>query len=196
MHKFFLHECEYFFMKPWKTISSTVLLNDNWIKLAADTCQLANGTSIAPYYVLQEPDWVHVFAQAEDGRILTVKQFRYAAKAVCVELPGGVIDEGETPAIAAQRELLEETGYTATHWQAIGTMYANPARQTNVIHLFFATGLNFNGEQQLDVSEDIEFNFLTIAEVQEKINANEFSQALHIASFYRALQTFMKNTNT
>jgi len=139
--------------------------------------------------------WVHVFAQADDGSILTVKQFRYTAKEVCIELPGGVIDEGETHLIAAQRELLEETGYAATLWQSGGTMYGNPARQTNTIHLFFATGLRLKGEQQLDVSEDIEFDFLSIPEIQQKIEANEFSQALHIASFYRGLHALTLNTN-
>ncbi|MFZ6744497.1 NUDIX hydrolase [Undibacterium sp. JH2W] len=136
-----------------------------------------------------------MFAQADDGRILTVKQFRYGAKKVCIELPGGVIDEGETALLAAQRELLEETGYTTTHWQSLGTMYANPARQTNSIHLFLATGLNLMGKQQLDVSEEIEFDFLAIPEIQQKIEKNEFSQALHIASFYRGLHALTLNTN-
>ncbi|MFZ6776171.1 NUDIX hydrolase [Undibacterium sp. Ji83W] len=182
-------------MKPWKTINSTTLVNDAWLTLSADTCQLPNGQIIEPYYVLHESDWVHVFAQADDGRILTVKQFRYGVKKVCIELPGGVIDEGEAPLVAAQRELLEETGYSATHWQSLGAMYANPARQTNTIHLFFATGLRLKGEQQLDVSEDIEFDFLAIPEIQQKIEFNEFSQALHIASFYRGRHALTLNTN-
>lgn len=182
-------------MKPWKTINSTTLVNDVWLTLSADTCQLPNGQIIEPYYVLHEADWVHVLARADDDRILTVKQFRYAAKDVCIELPCGVIDEGETPLVAAQRELLEETGYTATHWHSLGTMYANPARQTNTIHLFFATELSLEGEQQLDVSEDIEFDFLAIPEIQQKIETNEFSQALHIASFYRGLHALTSNMN-
>ncbi|WP_423025741.1 NUDIX hydrolase [Undibacterium sp. Ji42W] len=182
-------------MKYWETLSSKLLIDDKWLKLTADTCQLPDGRTIEPYYVLHEAGWVHVFAQADDGSILTVKQFRYAAKEICIELPGGVIDEGETPLIAAQRELLEETGYSAIHWQSVGAMYANPARQTNTIHLFFATGLSLMGQQQLDVSEDIEFNFLSIREIQQKIESNEFSQALHIASFYRGLHALTLNTN-
>ncbi|MBI3729007.1 MAG: NUDIX hydrolase [Burkholderiales bacterium] len=182
-------------MESWETLSSKVLIDDKWLKLTADTCQLPDGQTIAPYYVLHEADWVHVLAQADDGRILTVKQFRYAAKEVCIELPGGVIDEGEAPLVAAQRELLEKTGYTATHWQSLCTMYANPARQTNTIHSFFATGLSLKGEQLLDVSEDIEFKFLSIPEIHQKIETNEFSQALHIASFYRGLHALTLNTN-
>ncbi|MFZ6710466.1 NUDIX hydrolase [Undibacterium sp. TC9W] len=182
-------------MKHWETLSSKILISDNWLTLTADTCKLPNKQIIEPYYVLHETDWVHVFAQADDGRILTVKQFRYGVKKVCIELPGGVIDEGETAFLAAQRELLEETGYTAARWQSLGSMYANPARQTNTIHLFFAAGLDLNGEQQLDVSEDIEFDFLAIPEIQQKIETNEFSQALHIASFYRGLHALTLNTN-
>lgn len=175
-------------MDAWRTIGSKQLVNDRWLKLTADRCLLANGSVIEPYYVLHESDWVHIFAQEEDGRIVVVQQYRYAAGVVCVELPGGVIDEGERPLDAAKRELSEETGYSAAEWLAVGSMYANPARQTNLVHIFVARELSRSGEQQLDHSEDIEFRVVRIDEVYEMIDKNQFSQALHIASFYRCLR--------
>ena len=140
------------------------------------------------HYVLHERDWVHVFAQDDGGSVLVVRQFRYAAAALCVELPGGVIDEGESPLTAAKRELLEETGYAASEWTSVGRMYANPARQTNSVHIYMARDLTKLTSQSLDESEDIEFEFASIAKIHEMIDHNQFSQALHAASFYRSLR--------
>jgi len=175
-------------MKPWQTLESNALVEDRWIRLTADRCLLPDGKVIEPYYVLHESDWVHVFAHDAAGSVLVVRQFRYAAAALCVELPGGVIDEGESPLAAAKRELLEETGYTASEWTSAGRMYANPARQTNSVHIYMARGLTQLTSQNLDESEDIEFEFASIEKIHEMIEHNQFSQALHAASFYRSLR--------
>jgi 8-oxo-dGTP pyrophosphatase MutT (NUDIX family) len=123
-----------------------------------------------------------------------VRQYRYAADAICTELPGGAANHAEDPMAAAKRELLEETGYTAATWAFVGALYANPARQTNRIHLFVATGLSRAADQSLDESEDIDLKFLSIAAVQAAIAAGAFSQALHVASFYRGIQ-FIKEAS-
>lgn len=175
-------------MKTWEMLQSREIISDRWLKLTADQCRLPTGRIIDPYYVLHEKDWVHIFALADDGHLLVVRQFRYAANVECVELPGGVIDQGEEPLAAAKRELLEETGHTANTWRAIGRMYANPARQTNSIHLFLASGLDKVAAQHLDATEDIEFEFASVESINAMIEKNEFSQALHIASFYRCLR--------
>lgn len=174
-------------MKPWKTLGSTKIVSDRWLHLTADRCALDSGKIIDPYYVMHEKDWVIVFAQTEDARILVVRQFRYAAGVFCSELPGGVVDEGESPLQAAERELLEETGHSAPDWVAIGSMYANPVRQTNSIHVFFAKGAQLVSEQKLDHGEELTFHLATLGEVERMIDSNEFSHSLHVASFYRVL---------
>jgi ADP-ribose pyrophosphatase len=175
-------------MKPWTTLHSKSLVNDHWMRLRADRCALANGRVIEPYYVMDEPEWVHVVPVLDDGRIVLVSQYRYAGGATCVELPGGVVDAGESPLQAAPRELLEETGFHAKHWQPVATFFANPARQNNRVHVFLAHGLAQVSAQRLDENEDIECSQASIEQLEAMIADGRFSQGLHIASVYLAMQ--------
>ena len=175
-------------MKPWRKIDSEQLLQNRWLSVRADECELRNGKILKPFYVIEENDWVHVFAVDLERHVLTVKQFRYAANIVCIELPGGVVEFNETPLAAAQHELLEETGFTADRWSKVAAVYANPARQTNLIHIFVAEGLDEGGLQTLDESEDIEHSFASEKVVKSQIRDGEFSQSSHIATFYLCLE--------
>lgn len=175
-------------MKPWKTISSEALLDDQWMRLRADVCEVPDGPRLSPYYVIEERDWVHVLALTHDQQIILVRQYRYAVATFCTELPGGVIDDGETPLVAAKRELLEETGHTASDWQPVGTYFANPARQTNRVHIFLARELSLPGEQSLDSSEQIAVSSVTVDEAIALIAKGEFSQGMHIGSLFMCLR--------
>ena len=146
-------------MRRWTRLASTPLLEDRWIHVTADRCEIEPGKLIEPYYVIHEKEWVHVYAVNSRAEVLTVRQYRYAADAVCTELPGGVVEPHEDHRSAAARELVEETGHTAERWSYVGKLFANPARQTNSIHLYIAEGLSQAAAQQLDESEDITWMF-------------------------------------
>jgi 8-oxo-dGTP pyrophosphatase MutT (NUDIX family) len=173
--------------KPWQQVSSQTVLQDRWMTLRADVCELSDGHRIEPYYVIEERDWAHCLAVTPDNRIILVRQYRHAAGVFCTELPGGVIDDGESPLQAVQRELHEETGYAADDWLALGSFYANPARQTNRVHLFVARDARLAGEPDPDPGEELVVLSVSVDEVVGMIAAGEFSQGLHIASFYRCL---------
>jgi 8-oxo-dGTP pyrophosphatase MutT (NUDIX family) len=174
-------------MRPWKKLQSTPVVDDRWFRVTADRCELPNGVVLDPFYVVHEKAWAHIFAVNAENRLLVVRQYRYAADTTCLELPGGVVDAGEEPLAAAKRELLEETGHSSTQWAFVGSMFANPARQTNRIHLFLAHNVEATAPQRLEASEDIECSFMSFPALQQSIESGEFSQALHIASYYRCL---------
>lgn len=174
-------------LQPWRLLASEDVLRERWCTLRRERYALANGRIVEPYYVIEDYDWTHVFAIRDDGRIGVVRQYRPAAEVFCLELPGGIVDPGEDPLAAAQRELREELGATARAWTTLRVTYPNPARQTNRVHLFVATGVTSDGIQTLDPNEEVTPLFLTEQEIRDAIRTGEFTQGLHIASFFVAL---------
>ena len=161
-------------LKRWQVTASRYLLRDKWLTVRADDCLTETGAKVAPYYVLEYPDWAHVAAFDDDGRLLVVRQYRHALGRVCVELPGGVIEEGEAPVRAAQRELTEETGHAAEHWEPLGAFSPNPATHTNTVHGFLARGVT-------PITAPI-------PALWDMIETGEFAQAMQVATVLLALR--------
>lgn len=99
------------------------------------------------FYVLDAPDWVNVIPLTEDDEVILVEQFRYGTCQPTLEIPGGIVDPGENPREAIERELAEETGYRSESWTTLGKVSANPAIMSNFTHLYLAENCRFSGFQ-------------------------------------------------
>jgi ADP-ribose pyrophosphatase len=131
------------------------LFKGNFLHALRDTVRLPDGKLATREYVIHPGAVVVVpLVQGEDGqtRVVLERQFRYPVGQVMVELPAGKLEVGEDPLLCGQRELLEETGYTASEWARAGQMHLAIAYSTEVIHVYFARGLTL-GQQQLDAGE-------------------------------------------
>lgn len=179
-------------LTPWKVVSSRYVVHDPWMTLRADHCEMASGATLNPYYVQEPPDWVHIVAFDHEDRLLVVRQYRHGAGLISTELPSGNIEPGELPAQAAARELLEETGCTAQTLTPLPVLSPNPARYANKVHAFIALGTRRVQEQNLDDTEEIEFEFLTLDKVLALVEDGRFPQALHAASLFLALRKLRK----
>ena len=152
-------------VKPWRTTASEILVKDRWIHLRADTCESADGRVIAPYYVLEYPEFVNAIAITEQNEMVLIREYRHGGGVVGLGFPAGVMDrEDGDPLVTAKRELLEETGYSAPEWISLGALYVNWANQTNKIHYYLARGAKPTGGQSLDENEEIEVVPTPIAE--------------------------------
>ena len=136
------------------------------------------------YVVMDAPDWVIVIPEL-NGKFLMVKQWRHGNNSLSIEFPGGVINRGEKPEIAANREMEEETGYKAGKLTYLGCANPNPALMKNRVHFFAAEGLQGSGRQHLDEDEYIEYLQVPVEEVYEKIGSEEYPHALMMSALLK-----------
>jgi ADP-ribose pyrophosphatase len=132
--------------------------------------------------ILQAPDWVNVVAVTEGGNIVLIHQYRHGAGEITCEIPGGTVDQGESPLEAARRELAEETGYRAQHWEELGVVEPNPAFQTNRAFTFLALGARRELEQHLDANEQIEVFEYPLGEVLKLVRDGTIKHSLVVCA--------------
>ncbi|MEO0541534.1 MAG: NUDIX hydrolase, partial [Cyanobacteria bacterium P01_A01_bin.105] len=126
-------------LKKWKRLSSQLAFDHRWYKVRQDRVQLPDGNVIDDYFVSLRPDVAMVLPITANQEIVLVRQYRHGAGEILLELPAGTFDPAqEQAAVAAQRELQEETGYLADALEPLATLYDNPVKETNRIHLFLA----------------------------------------------------------
>lgn len=177
-------------LKPtlWKVKNSKYLLKDRWITVRADDCVTQEGIRIAPYYVLEYPDWVHMVVRDAKQRILITRQYRHGAKKIVTELPCGTVDPRDaSPLAAAKRELMEETGYEGV-FTLVGVTSPNPATHTNHVYTYLVTNPIQKKRPIQDLFEVLQYKFLDLEKILTMIDKKEFSQALHISDLFLALR--------
>ncbi len=122
--------------------------------------------------IVEHPGAVAIIALDEAGRVLLVKQYRHAVRAVTLEIPAGTLEPDEDPLEAAQRELREETGYRAGQLDRLGGIYTAPGFSTEYIHFYLATQLT-NDRLTMDEDEVIDLIRLSLAEAIGLIDTGE-----------------------
>lgn len=131
----------------------------------------------------------------KDGLVLLVEQYRPAAARNMLELPAGTIDHKEDALGCAQRELQEETGYTAENWESLGHLYPTPGYTNEVLYLFLASGLT-KGEQRLDEEEeDIQVRWIPLAEVEEMIDNGSINDAKTTIAIFKYIRKLRNEYN-
>ncbi|AFZ26855.1 NTP pyrophosphohydrolase [Cylindrospermum stagnale PCC 7417] len=180
-------------LKKWKTIKSKMVLDHHWCKVRQDEIELPNGKIIDDYFVCIKPDIALILPITSSREIVFVRQYRHAVGEFFLELPAGSFNPTkESAQTAAIRELAEETGYIAQDVIKIGTLYDKPSKDTNQIHLFLAENVSKAGEQNLDITEEIEVVLIPIESVLDKIAQGEISVAGTVAALFLGLNFLMK----
>lgn len=135
------------------------------------------------FYRIDSVDWVNVIPVTADGRVVMVRQYRHGLGHTTLEIPGGMLDPGESPADTAARELLEETGWRAGSVELLGTVSPNPALFGNRLHSFVATGCEQVADVVNDDTEHTTVELVRVEDIDAKLLAGEIDHALVHAAF-------------
>ena len=176
-------------MKHWKTKArKTILDNNPWLTVEHHTVELPDGRVISEWPWVKTPDYVNVVAVTEAGKFLCFRQVKYGIEGVTLAVVGGYINEGEEPLAAAQRELLEETGYESPDWLSLGSYLVDPNRGIATGHLFLARAVRYITPRDADDLEEQEMIILTRKQVEAALERGEIKVLAWAAAVAFALR--------
>jgi 8-oxo-dGTP pyrophosphatase MutT (NUDIX family) len=166
-----------------------MVFDNPWCQVRRDEVELPNGKVIDDFFVNVRPDIALLMAVTPNREIVFVRQYRHGVNEILLELPAGTFNpQTENNLTAATRELEEETGYIAPEIIQLATLYDNPSKDTNKIHLFLAENALPSGKQQLDITEDVEVVLVPVEAVLEKIATGEIAVCGTIAALFLGLK--------
>jgi ADP-ribose pyrophosphatase len=163
-------------------ISSEEVYSGEFLHLKKDIVKLPDGNSTYREYLIH-PGAVAIMPILNDGRILLERQFRYPVDAAMIEIPAGKLELGEDPLLCAQRELLEETGYSAKSWEFLGRIHPVISYATETIDIYLAKDLTL-GERSLDDGEFLDVFAATLDEMHAWIASGKITDVKTIISVY------------
>jgi len=168
-------------MKPEK---QTVHFRGRVIQVTTDEVVLPNGHQ-ATLEVVHHPGGAAAVAVNSKGQVCLLRQYRYVADGWIWELPAGKLEPGEPPLETAKRELIEEAGVSASHWESLGAVLSSPGVFAEVLHLFYATGIEPSTAAH-EHSEVIEVHWIAFADAYEWAMNGQIRDAKTIIALARA----------
>lgn len=170
-------------LRSWKCIRSKLNQSFRVFSVRTDTAISPRTGYEHDFYIIESNDWINIIPITQDEHVIMVRQYRHGSKMITLEIPGGLVDYGDTPEKAALRELMEETGYEAKEIIKIGEVNPNPALFNNRCHTFLARGLKKVSDPKPDQTEDIEVVLIPVSEIPELILKGEIDHAIVISAF-------------
>ncbi len=171
-------------VEDWKLKSSKPLHDYRIFKTRADVRKSPRTGDEHEFYVLESVDWVNIVAVTKEEKIVLINQFRHGVSASVLEIPGGMIDEGEEPIVSAERELLEETGFAAEEFIEIGCVHPNPALFDNMCYTFLAKSAVKVNEPEFEGAEDIETVLYDVSDIKKLIKTRKITHSLVLNALF------------
>ena len=172
-------------IKPWKKIRSTPAGDFRIFTLRSDVKISPRTGKEHDFYVLDSVNWVNVIAVTPDQQLVMVKQYRHGSGTVELEIPGGMMDAGETdPVATAVRELREETGYAGGNARLLGKIHSNPAILSNVTYTVLVENCRLQHGVEFDSGEDLITRLVPVAEIPKLVADEKIGHSLVVVALY------------
>ena len=170
--------------KPWKVIHTKTVYENKVMKLKEhESVSKETGNKVV-FSVIECPAWVNIIALTKKREVVLIRQYRAGSGEVGLEIPGGMMDpEDGSPIDAAQRELLEETGFSGTNWIQIGKIRPNPAFLDNFCYTYLVEEVEKTAEPSLDSSEELSVECRPLDSIPGLIASGEIDHALVVTAF-------------
>lgn len=165
-------------------LSSQTVFHGSLLHVKRDLVKLPSGHESGREYIIH-PGAVLVIPVLENGQLVFERQFRYPLRQTFIEFPAGKIDPSEPPLITGQRELLEETGYTASKWQLLAALHPCIGYSNEIIHIYLATGLQA-GEHRREVDESLEVFSMTLQQAMAAMQQGEITDGKTMVALFWA----------
>ena len=170
-------------IKPWQGLRSNTPQSFRVFSVRTDTALSPLTGMQHDFYIIESRNWVNIIPLTSDQQVVMIRQYRHGSREVTIEIPGGLIDPGDTPERAASRELLEETGYQSKEWQKMGEVNPNPALFNNRCFTYLAQNVKKTRNPSLDQTEDIKVILVSLSDIPEMIRKGEIDHAIVISAF-------------
>jgi 8-oxo-dGTP pyrophosphatase MutT (NUDIX family) len=172
-------------IERWPKISSKPVGDYRIFKIRSDLRRSPRTGEAHDFFVLECVDWVNVIAVTPDKQLVMVEQFRHGSDTIELEIPGGMMDAGETsPVATGVRELREETGYEGENARIIGDILPNPAIMANTCYTILVENCRSQHAIALDHSEDIVTRLVPIADIRDLVRARRIRHSLVVVALY------------
>jgi len=172
-------------IQPWKKIRSTPVGDFRIFKLRSDVKLSPRTGKEHDFYVLDSVDWVNVIALTSDEKLVMIEQFRHGSNTVELEIPGGMMDPGETdPVATAVRELREETGYEGENARLLGKIWSNPAILSNTTFTVLIEKCRLKHEVDWDHGEDLATRLVPVEEISKLVADEKIGHSLVAVALY------------
>ncbi len=169
---------------PWPVVDSEELQDCAVFRVRRTLARSPRSGEVHPFYRIDAEEWVNVVPVTPQREIVMVRQWRHGSQDVTLEIPGGIVDPGESPREAGERELLEETGFRASGWRSIGVVNPNPALFGNRVHTFLAEGAEQVGAVANVGHEETWVERVPADEIPERLRRGEIDHALVVAALH------------